>query len=88
MRGVDEAGGQVDPAPLAAGEVLDQAVAEAADIEAVDELVGERAAGAPAAPAQARQVRTRFSRAVRFLSSAANCPVSEMRPARTRRRVG
>ena len=44
VRGVDEAGGQVDAAPLAAGEVLDQAVAEAADVEAVDELVGERAA--------------------------------------------
>ena len=56
LRAVDQAGGEVDAAALSAGEVLDQPVAELADVEALDELLDERVrrrgggrAGAPSA---------------------------------------
>ena len=49
----DEAGGQVDPAALAAGDVLHQLVAELADVEAVDEAVDDRGGGRVAVAAQA-----------------------------------
>ncbi len=54
MGSVDQAGREVDAATLAAGEVLDQPVAELADVEALDQLVGDLARGTRAPPAQAR----------------------------------
>ena len=50
---MDQARGEVDPAALTAREVLDQAVAELADLEALDQLVGNGSGGVDAASAQA-----------------------------------
>ena len=61
LRTVDQPGGEVDAAALAAGQVLDEAVAELADVEALDQLVDERARRARPRPRR-RAIRLRFSR--------------------------
>ena len=54
VRGVDQARGEVDAAALAAGQVLDEPVAELVDREPLDQLVGDGGRLAAAAPAQPR----------------------------------
>ena len=78
LRLLDQAGGEVDAAPLAAGELLDQPARELGGIEALESARRALAAAACALEPRSRAISMRFSRAVRFGSSAANWPVSEI----------
>ena len=50
---LDQAGGQVDAAPLAAGELLDEPVRELGSVKALEQLIGDARGLAAAAAAQA-----------------------------------
>jgi hypothetical protein len=53
LRAIDQPSGQVDAPALAARQLLDQPVPERADVEAIDELFGQRPGRPSVAPAQA-----------------------------------